>query len=475
MAKSSAPRLVAATFLGLVPAGVALVTLAAEGALAPLWAALVVLLSAALGLSAAFGLIRAARRRGAWLAAVAGALRMRQSPAHLLAKDPDGQSPAERNLIDAGGALVNEIRTLADQGEEFAATLRGMSEAVVVTGPRRDVVLLNGAAHRMFGLQPDGNYRGRDLVELCRDPRLQAFVGRATASGQHEVLTDEIQMQLPAPRALEASAAPVHGNPAGAALVFVFHDITRLKSYETVRTDFIANLTHELRTPLTALYGYAETLQKGVDDRATELRFLGIIERQSRRLARLIDDLVSLSDLERGLSPLKREPLAPRRVLEEAVELMLDPARRGGVALELKPSPEEPVMYADRDRLHQVMINLLDNAIKYTPRGGSITLQARAALTPDPVTGNQLAGVEFVVADTGEGIPAAHIPRLTERFYRVDRPRSRELGGTGLGLAIVKHIVQLHRGTLKIESRVREGTTVTVWLPRGETPAEMRH
>ena len=475
MAKSSASRLYGAASLGLAPAAVALVTLAAKGIITPLWTAVVLFMSVALTVIAARGLIRTARRRAAWLEAVADALTTHQSPAHLVAEDQSGLSPAEQKLIEAGGAIVRELRTLAAQGEEFAATLRGMSEAVVVTGPRRDVVLLNGAAHRMFGLQPDGNYRGRDLVELCRDPRLQAFVGRASGAGQNEVLTAEIQMQLPTPRALEASAAPVQGNPAGAALVFVFHDITRLKSYETVRTDFIANLTHELRTPLTALCGYAETLQKGVDDPATAQRFLGIIERQSRRLARLIDDLVSLSDLERGLAPLKPEPLAPMRVLEEAAELMLDPARRGGVALELQPSSEEPVVLADRDRLHQVMINLLDNAIKYTPRGGSIVLRARAATSADPVTGNPLAGVEFVVADTGEGIPAAHIPRLTERFYRVDRPRSRELGGTGLGLAIVKHIVQLHRGTLRIESRVREGTTVTVWLPRGQPAAAIRH
>jgi signal transduction histidine kinase len=132
------------------------------------------------------------------------------------------------------------------------------------------------------------------------------------------------------------------------------------------------------------------------------------------------------------------------------------------------------VVHADRDRLHQVMINLLDNAIKYTPRGGSIAMQARVTTALDPVTGMSQAGVEFVVADNGDGIPAAHIPRLTERFYRVDRARSRELGGTGLGLAIVKHIVQLHQGTLKIESRVREGTTVTVWLPQDTNSIEVR-
>lgn len=471
MASSVTPRLILAAFVGLVPAAVALIALAAAGTVEPQWVALVLILSVALGALGARGLVRSARRRSEWLETIAGALATRQSPARLSAEELDDVGRAERHLLEAADAITREVGVLADQSEEFAAILRGMSEAVVVTGPRRDVVLLNGAAHRMFGLQADGNYRGRDLVELCRDPRLQEFVGRA--SGQNELLSAEVLMQIPTPRALEASAAPVHRNPAGAALVFVFHDITRLKSYETVRTDFIANLTHELRTPLTALYGYAETLQKGVDDPATEQRFLGIIERQARRLARLIDDLVSLSDLERGLTPLKPEPLTPVRVLEEAVELMLEQARRGGVALEVKPSIEEPMVRADRDRLHQVMINLLDNAIKYTPRGGTVAVQARGAEAPDPTGSRQ--GVEFVIADTGEGIPAAHIPRLTERFYRVDRPRSRELGGTGLGLAIVKHIVQLHHGTLKIESRVREGTRVSVWLPVSAAPDAAGH
>jgi two-component system phosphate regulon sensor histidine kinase PhoR len=468
LAKSAALRFISAIFLAILPLAAALIVVAAKGLLDG-WLVLGVL-CASLLLSgiAGLGLLRIARRRDAWLQAVADAMAARQSPAHLAVQDGDREGAAERRLLEAGESLVGELRTLADQGQEFAATLRSMSEAVVVTGPRRDIVLLNGAAHRMFGLPLEGNYRGRDLVELCRDPRLQAFVGRAGSSDQDQVLTDEIQMQLPIPRAIEASAAPVHGNPAGAALVFVFHDITRLKSYETVRTDFIANLTHELRTPLTALYGYAETLCKGVDDPATAQRFLGIIERQSRRLARLIDDLVSLSDLERGLSPLKREALEPVRVLEEVIELMHDRAERSGVALELKPMPQEVVIYADRDRLHEIVVNLLDNAIKYTPRGGSVSLHARPATVTQPVSGEAVAGVELIVADTGEGIPQVHIPRLTERFYRVDRPRSRELGGTGLGLAIVKHIVQLHRGTLKIESRVREGTTVTTWLPLGE-------
>jgi two-component system phosphate regulon sensor histidine kinase PhoR len=280
------------------------------------------------------------------------------------------------------------------------------------------------------------------------------------------MVSAEFQIQSPAPHYLAANAAPVRTNAGiAAAWVLVFHDITQLKSYETVRADFIANLTHEIRTPLSALCGYAETLVAGVEDRDTQHRFLSIIERQARRLARLIDDLITLSDLERGLSPLRLEPLEVRRVADEAVELMRERAERQGVTLETRYADDVVQAEGDRDRLNQVLINLIDNAIKYTPRDGRVTVEVRAAHQADSPGKEPREGVELAVADSGEGIPAADIPRLTERFYRVDRARSRELGGTGLGLAIVKHIVQLHHGTLRVESRLREGTTVTVWLP----------
>jgi two-component system, OmpR family, phosphate regulon sensor histidine kinase PhoR len=333
-------------------------------------------------------------------------------------------------------------------------------------------VLVNGAARRMFALDGDSNYRGRAFVELCRDPRLQEFVARSmSAAEDNGMVSAEFQIQSPAPHYLAANAAPVRTTSgAAAAWVLVFHDITQLKSYETVRADFIANLTHEIRTPLSALCGYAETLVAGVDDRDTQHRFLSIIDRQARRLARLIDDLITLSDLERGLSPLRLEALDVRRVADEAVELMRERAARQGVTLETRYADQVVQVEGDRDRLNQVMINLIDNAIKYTPRDGRVTVEVRPARPGDPSGKEPRDGVELAVADSGEGIPAADIPRLTERFYRVDRARSRELGGTGLGLAIVKHIVQLHRGQLRLESRLREGTTVTVWLPAAAAP-----
>jgi two-component system phosphate regulon sensor histidine kinase PhoR len=453
--------------LSALPAVVALVVLAITGVIGPIWVVVPILVSITAGFVASVPIFRAWRAHGERLSAMLDAVERHESPTHVGISEQDFMSRIERRLLAAADHIARQLDTLEEQRAEFDAILRNMNEAVVVTGANGSIVLLNGAARGLFALQSDSGYEGRLFIELCRDPRLQDFVASATSPDPREVISAEVPIQNPTQRYLEASAAPVRLAGGGDGRLFVFHEITRLKAYETVRADFIANLTHELRTPLTALYGYAETLQKGVDDPETQQRFLGIIERQSRRLARLIDDLISLSDLERGLTPLKLEQLPPSHILEEAVELMREQALRAGIELAAKCSPQLPDFAIDRDRIHQVMVNLLDNSIKYTPRGGRVTVEARAlfdgANGGGPSSG--LPGVELVVADTGEGIPAAAIPRLTERFYRVDRARSRELGGTGLGLAIVKHIVQLHHGTVQIQSRLREGTTVTVWLP----------
>ncbi|MBF6569306.1 MAG: PAS domain-containing protein [Candidatus Binataceae bacterium] len=407
------------------------------------------------------------------IASVASALAGRRPPVHFRMDSRDPMSRAQRLLLEAADSVVKDVRRLSEEAGEFEAILRGMTEAVVVTNASGAVVLLNGAARQMFALSAETDYRGRDFVELCRDPRLQEFVSRATAAAtvsaggdSYKVASAEIMIQNPAIHHLSVNATPLSSaQVVAAAWVFVFHDVTQLKVYETMRADFITNLTHELRTPLSALCGYAETLMEGVEEPETRQRFLGIIERQARRLSRLIDDLISLSSLERGFTALKIEPVDPCRALAEAVDLMREQAARQGIALNLKLVEGLPEISADRDRIQQVLLNLIDNAIKYTPRGGQVTVEARAEGAAE---GRVDRGVALIVADTGDGIPAADIPRLTERFYRVDRARSRELGGTGLGLAIVKHIVQLHHGQLKIESRLREGATFTVWIPAAE-------
>jgi len=451
---------------GVLPAAVLLVVLASLGTVSFIWVAIAI----ALGIAVSFIWLAAAARElrahAERVEAVASALEHRNLPPHLVPNDGDALGRAERRLLDAADSVAVEMDALAEQRDELEAILRSMTEAVVVTRRDGTVVLVNGAARAMFGLADDAAVRSRDFVELCRDPRLQGFVAQSMASQGGAVMHAQITIQNPAHYDLDVNAAPVLNTRGDVtAWVLVFHDITRLRVYETVRADFIQNLTHELRTPLSALCGYAETLVQGVDDPATRQRFLGIIERQSRRLGRLIDDLITLSDLERGLTPLRFEPLEVRKVMDDAAELMREQARRDGIAIEIDCPDGLPKLAGDHDRMQQVMLNLLDNAIKYTPREGRVTLSGCAQ--PGGVNGR--AGIAISVTDTGEGIPAADIPRLTERFYRVDRARSRELGGTGLGLAIVKHIVQLHHGSLHIESRVREGTTVTVWIPADQT------
>jgi two-component system phosphate regulon sensor histidine kinase PhoR len=223
----------------------------------------------------------------------------------------------------------------------------------------------------------------------------------------------------------------------------------------------VANVSHELRTPLTAIRGYAETLlQNPPDDPADTQYFLGIIEKHSERLSRLTQDLLTLSDLESGKAQLNFQPLDSARVIQSVVEMFWDQANKKGIKLESVVQPELPMVSGDFDRLQQLFINLVDNAVKYTPTQGTVTVTLKRTTINDnaPV-------VEVSVSDTGPGIPDKDIPRLTERFYRVDKARSRDIGGTGLGLAIVKHIAQAHGAHVKIESALHKGTVVSVLLP----------
>ena len=237
--------------------------------------------------------------------------------------------------------------------------------------------------------------------------------------------------------------------------MLVLHDVTELRRLEVIRRDFVANVSHELRTPLTAIKGYAETLLGPAgDERETARRFLAVIDRHSERLGRLIDDLLTLSDLELGRTPLRSARVGVGPAIDDVLQILAEP--RGAARASASSAQSRPAcrrVHADGDRLRQVLINLVDNAIKYTPAGGQRRC-VRAVPRPAP----EHAGmVEIAIEDTGIGIPAQDLPRLTERFFRVDKARSRELGGTGLGLAIVKHIVQAHGGSLAIASTLGQG------------------
>jgi two-component system phosphate regulon sensor histidine kinase PhoR len=238
--------------------------------------------------------------------------------------------------------------------------------------------------------------------------------------------------------------------------VMVFHNITELRHLENIRRDFVANVSHELRTPLTNIKGYAETLLEGaLNDKKNAKEFLEIIHTDSDRLARLVDDLLDLSRLESGQSKLDLKACSMALVAKKVISLLKKEAEDKSISISTEMVKDEKVL-ADESKISQVLLNLIDNAIKYTPENGTISISAQA----------KAAVVEVRVSDTGIGISDKDLPRIFERFYRVDKARSRELGGTGLGLSIVKHIVQEHKGSVRVESLVGQGSTFTFTLPK---------
>jgi len=322
------------------------------------------------------------------------------------------------------------------------------------------------------------DWRGKPIQAFSRHPVLPELLREVTIRRPEDMpVSRELEVEGQAHRYLSASAMPVYGEGATVSgYVLVFYDLTRIKRLEAVRSEFVANVSHELRTPLTAIKGYAETLLNGaLKDSETAARFVTIIDRHAERLSRLIDDILTLSDLELGKTGLRRDPVRIADLTEEVFEVVKEKAERGGVRLLSDFPTDLPMLLADSDRLHQVLLNLIDNAIKYTTAGGTVTVSARMAVGPKSKvqssdgteTELELQGewLEVAVTDTGCGIPETDIPRLTQRFYRVDKARSRELGGTGLGLAIVKHIVQGHGGFLHIESQLNKGTTFRLFFP----------
>ena len=339
------------------------------------------------------------------------------------------------------GAQAAHEQALAERQTLF----NSMAEGVMLLDNRGRVQLVNRSLERLFHLGID--IRGLTLMESIRLPELAELVEQVVQ--EHKVLTREIELTGQDNRLLEVSAAAVldrEVRPQGT--ILVFHDLTRVRQLENTRREFVANVSHELRTPLSLIKGYVETLLDGAkSDPELTSRFLQIIERHTNRLASLIEDLLTISRLESGritlnLAPVKLRPLAGR-VLEE----LTAKADTKKVTFENRV-PEGLAAWVDGDRLHQVLTNLLDNAIKYGRTEGHVVMKGQAL-------GN--GEVEVCVCDDGPGIPPEARSRIFERFYRVDKARSRESGGTGLGLAIVKHIVQSHGGEVRVESTLGQG------------------
>ena len=349
--------------------------------------------------------------------------------------------------------LREQIANLEAERAKATAILDGMVEGVIAVDGQEGVLLMNERARAMFGVG-HGRGEGKPFLEVIRNADLhEIFRSGRTAGG---VFRRELRLIHPVDRTLRVTAVPLRMAGEDPGLVMVVDDVTELRRLEQVRTEFIANVSHELRTPLTAIQGYLETLLNGaLEEPEHARRFVEIAFRHTERLGRLLNDLTDLSNIELGKVSLRLAPTPLAPVVDSVLEIVAAKARDGGVALHADV-PASLTVPADHDRLAQVLINLVDNAVKYTPAGGTVTVRARSTSE---------GRVELGVADTGVGIPRADLPRITERFYRVDKARSRELGGTGLGLAIVKHLVLAHGGEMAIESEEGRGTTVRVILP----------
>jgi two-component system phosphate regulon sensor histidine kinase PhoR len=339
-----------------------------------------------------------------------------------------------------------------------ASFLDAIPIPAVLVGADERLRRLNAPAGSLLGAA----LVGRHYVTALRQPELLGAVETALRDARPSEAT-YLSTEASRETVWRATASPVKLEAGGQGVLVTFLDTTPMRDADQMRRDFVANVSHELRTPLTALLGFIETLKGAArDDPAARERFLGIMEGEAGRMNRLVRDLLSLSRVEEAE---RMRPTDPVEItdLVDSVALALAPmAETQGVTLTVDNLPAPLDVPGDDDQLRQVLTNLLENAIKYSGRGSAVTVtlsqSGQDALLRAPA-------VAIAVGDTGEGIDPVHIPRLTERFYRVDSHRSREMGGTGLGLAIVKHIVNRHRGRLRIESEPGQGSTFTVILP----------
>ena len=354
-----------------------------------------------------------------------------------------------RALDTMANNLSLSLRELRNERDRLSGILSGMQEGVLFLDHERRVALLNPALREMLLISSDSV--GTTLADAIQNAELQELLERASRS--REPLTSEVQIRDLKPRHLLVRVAQLEGAEGGVFAVFV--DVTEIRRLESVRRDFVANVSHELRTPVTAIRSAAETLQFAASDPKASATFMAIIERNAERLQDLVEDLLDLSRIESQKYSLKPERLDAEEVFAQVTGLFKERAARRNITIESQVARGVPELWADPKAMEHVITNLVDNAVKYAGEGAKVRLRA---LEADD-------GVSLFVEDNGPGIAKVHLPRLFERFYRVDTGRSRDLGGTGLGLSIVKHLVESMGGSIGVESQEGRGTSFSVILP----------
>jgi two-component system phosphate regulon sensor histidine kinase PhoR len=352
------------------------------------------------------------------------------------------------------------VRTLEERVTAAEAVIAAAPDPLILLDQRRRIVRTNAQAAAFVGPLSEP----RDLATALRNPTVLAAAD-AVLSGEMARVVD-FTITAPVERQLRAHLARIdHPPPDGAVAVLALHDITQLKRAEQMRADFIANASHELRTPLAALIGFIETLRGPArDDAEAQQRFLAIMHQQASRMTRLVEDLLSLSRIELNEHVMPRDNVELGSLLQHVAESLELRAAERGMRIQLMLPSGIPAVIGDHDELAQVFQNLVDNAIKYGRSGTEITVSAATKWRHFSGDAGSMPFIAVAVRDHGEGIAREHLPRLTERFYRADTARSREMGGTGLGLAIVKHILNHHRGFLEIDSAPGAGSVFTVFL-----------
>ncbi len=358
---------------------------------------------------------------------------------------------------NASGPSDSRSTEIFALGKLFEATMGGMREGLLVVDSDMRVIASNPAAHRLFSFSRN-NLESQRLTELTRNPAIYtAFLDALKGNERSGV---KVETHGTGRRIFDLRVVPLNsdrnGDTSGA--IGVFFDITQLEKLERVRQEFLSNVSHELRTPLTAIMAFVETLETGaLDDSDDNRRFLAIIRKNATRMRDLIDDILELSAIEAGNVEVETEEFELGTLVNDVITALGAKASSRGIAVKNKVPPGTTVV-ADPRRLEQMLTNLVDNAIKFNRDGGEVAISCE--------TGDR---TRILVQDTGDGIPSQHLERLFERFYRVDRARSREMGGTGLGLAIVKHLARAHGGEVKVTSELGKGSVFEIDLPRTDT------